>query len=195
MKKKYFSFSNIITYLLAVFVMAMFISPNFKASVIQSLMKVGLFSPSIPKNGKAESKNVKAPEVKFMDSNNFPVSTSSMKGEVIFINFWATWCPPCIAEMPSIEALYQQFSHSDQINFLMVDADNDPIKANGFMKKKGFTFPVYYPTDQLPQVYFAGSLPTTVIINKKGEIVYNHQGAADYNSEKMIDFVKKLMAE
>jgi thiol-disulfide isomerase/thioredoxin len=114
---------------------------------------------------------------------------AELKGKTVFLNIWATWCPPCIAEMPDIQALYQEV-HSDNIRFVMLSLDDDPQKAVKFIERKGYDFPVYTQLNSLPQVYSSRSIPTTFVISPKGKIVVKHKGMAAYNTQKF----KKLLA-
>jgi thiol-disulfide isomerase/thioredoxin len=170
----------------------MLISPAFKATVLQGLMKIGLFQPDVSKvSKKVEVQTYSQPVVfKGTDGNIFNVQEN--KGKVIFINLWATWCPPCIAEMPSINRLFNDFQGNENIKFLLVDVENNPGKSNLFMKKRGFNLPVYFPAGDIPREWFSGTLPTTVIIDKSGNIVFHHEGLADYSSNKMAQFVKSI---
>jgi hypothetical protein len=74
----------------------------------------------------------------------------------------------------------------------MVDVDNNFDKSNTFMKKKGFILPVYTPAGEIPRKYFSGTLPTTVILDKSGNMVFHHDGVADYSNSEVTDFIKKL---
>lgn len=114
---------------------------------------------------------------------------AELKGKTVFLNIWATWCPPCIAEMPDIQALYKEV-HSDNIQFVMLSVDDDAQKAAKFIERKGYDFPVYTQLNSLPQVYSSRSIPTTFVISPKGKIVVTHRGMAAYNTQKF----KKLLA-
>lgn len=123
-----------------------------------------------------------------------------LKGKVIFLNLWATWCGPCRAEMPAIESLYKGIAHED-LAFVMlsIDRKNDEIKVKNYVKTKGFTFPVYlvqspFP-NQLPEALQVPSIPTTFVINKKGEIVYKNVGTANYDTKKFRNFLQQLLQE
>ena len=120
------------------------------------------------------------------------VAMQSLKGKVVFINFWATWCPPCIAEMPNIQSLYQKVK-SDNIAFVMVSLDQDPGKAQKFIAKKGFTFPVYTPNGPLPAVYEGQVIPTTFVISPAGQIVARKDGMADYDNQEFREFLLNLV--
>ncbi|MGH2643105.1 MAG: TlpA family protein disulfide reductase, partial [Chitinophagaceae bacterium] len=89
-------------------------------------MKVGLFRPKIELNDPSASNlPVNLSDIYFKDGNGHTFSLSSLKGKVVFINFWATWCPPCRAELPSIKKLYEKFKDNNKIMFLMVDVDEE----------------------------------------------------------------------
>lgn len=112
------------------------------------------------------------------------------KNKVVFVNFWATWCPPCIAEMPSLQLLYNDYK--DKVEFLFIT--NDDFKTvDKFKTKKEFTFKVYRPLDQPPTELVTGSIPRTFIINKSGEIVVDESGAVDWNSEKVRNQLDELL--
>ncbi|MDQ4141931.1 MAG: TlpA family protein disulfide reductase [Bacteroidota bacterium] len=119
------------------------------------------------------------------------VLMDSLYGKVIFMNFWATWCPPCIAEMPNIYSLYQKVK-SDKIAFVMVSLDQDPAKAQQFIAKKGFTFPVYTPNGPLPSVYQGQVIPITFVISPDGKIVVHKEGMADYDNSEFREFLENL---
>jgi thiol-disulfide isomerase/thioredoxin len=195
-KKKWLTRSNIITAFMLLFVLAMFISPKFKGVVIQGLMKIGLFQPNVPEQSTPGSSGVPISEknttILFKDENGKIISLSDLKGKVAFINFWATWCPPCIAEMPSINQLKAKFIGNKDVIFLMVDVDNNPEKSQKFMKQNKYNLQVYTPASVIPEQLFQGSFPTTLILNKKGEIVYDHEGMADYSSPQIEKFLNDL---
>ena len=134
-----------------------------------------------------------APASIFISPDGEYVDLSKLKGKVVFVNFWATWCPPCIAEMPSINSLKARYNNNKHLVFLMVDVDNNRSVANAFMKKNSYDLPVYTQGSNIPKSLFEGSVPTTVIINKKGEIVFEHRGMANYNSEKIQRFLEDLL--
>lgn len=133
------------------------------------------------------------PDLKFKDENGQTISLHSLKGKVVFINFWATWCPPCIQEMPSINELRKTFIGNEDLVFLMVDADGKIEKSADWMKKKNFDLPVYISDSQIPRDLFAGALPTTILLDKQNNIVGKQVGGADYSSQEVIDLLNKLL--
>ncbi|WP_240894524.1 TlpA family protein disulfide reductase [Parapedobacter sp. SGR-10] len=145
----------------------------------------------------AEEETTSLPEqtgndVAFKDKDGKTVSLKSLKGKVVFINFWATWCPPCIHEMPSINELKKTFKGNDNIVFLMVDVDNNIKKSKAFMKNRKFDLPVYTPASDIPKDYLESSIPTTVILDKNGVMVGRIEGSRDYADPKMIKALHEL---
>ncbi|MDJ1499215.1 TlpA disulfide reductase family protein [Xanthocytophaga agilis] len=123
------------------------------------------------------------------------ISLKELKGKVIFMNIWATWCPPCIAEMPGIQKLYEQVK-SEDIAFVMISVDENPAKAQKFIKRKEYTFPVYQLTSKaIPQMYASESIPVTFVISASGKLVLKHSGMADYNSDAFRDFLRSQVSK
>jgi len=163
--------------------------PSAKALLIQGLMKIGLFSPNV----EMERGNTLASyEVKFQSADGKIVALNDLQGKVVFVNFWATWCPPCLAEMPAINALYERYKTADDVVFIMIDADSDLAKSGKFIQKHGYSFPLFQMASSVPDVLFSGSLPTTVVFDKQGRISFQHVGTANYNSQKFVDFIEQL---
>ena len=174
--KKIFSASNIFTALLIVFAAGMIFFPNFKAKVLQGLMKVGLFQPGVEKH--QPSNTEKNWNVSFSNSKGETIEGNALKNKVVFVNIWATWCPPCIAEMPSVDELYKTYGTNPNVIFLLVDADNNLQKAENFMAQKGYKLPVYIANGNVPSEWYEGTLPTTIVLDKNGNIAFKETGAA-----------------
>jgi thiol-disulfide isomerase/thioredoxin len=126
------------------------------------------------------------------DMEGRAIPFSNFRGQTIFLNFWATWCAPCIAEMPDIQKLYDQFG--DEAAFLLV-SDEDPARILNFMKKRGFDMPVYIRRGGVPSDLASGSIPVTFVISPKGQIVIRKTGVAKWNSNKMQDLMHELIAQ
>ena len=121
------------------------------------------------------------------------VSFESLKGKVVFMNIWATWCPPCIAEMPNIQSLYEKVG-SDKIAFVMLSVDEGGMeKVQKFIDKKGYTFPVYMPASQFPQEFYSNAIPTTFIISPEGKIVAKQEGMAEYDTPEVREFLQSMV--
>ena len=184
--------SNTITAGLLALALALFIFPEFKAVVIRGLMKAGFFQPPVTATS-AIIPEVPAAPVQFITAAGETHTIESLKGKVVFINFWATWCPPCIAEMPAINELYASYKNSPAVVFLLVDADDDLPKASSFLKEKQLSLPLSTTRGTIPASWYNGTLPTTLVLDKTGKRVYHHGGAADYNSKKFREFLEGLV--
>lgn len=125
-----------------------------------------------------------------MDEDGTTKSLEEFKGKVIFLNMWATWCPPCIAEMPNINKLHKAMG--DEVAFVMVSLDDDFETAKAFNTRKGFNLPIYTLRSNRPAMYQSSTVPTTYVINAKGELVLTHKGMANYNTSKFRKFLKGL---
>lgn len=174
------------------------IVPTSRAWMQQGLMKLGLFKPNLEKP--KESDNISQQTVVSSDLNTTfsndkgeLVKVSDLKGKVVFINFWATWCPPCKAEMPSIEVLKDKFKGKDNIEFLLVEIEHAKEKAHAFLQEHNLDLPIYYPESQIPGSWLGGSIPATVILDKEGNLAAHHEGMADYSRKEVFDFLTELM--
>ncbi|WP_276499442.1 TlpA family protein disulfide reductase [Pontibacter litorisediminis] len=128
-----------------------------------------------------------------VDLQGKQVAFESLKGKVVFLNIWATWCPPCIAEMPHIQKLYDKVG-SDKIAFVMLSVDEGGMeKVKKFVDKKDYTFPVYMPASQFPQEFYSNAIPTTFIISPEGKIVAKQEGMADYNTPEVVEFLQGMV--
>lgn len=157
---------------------------------IQVLLHKGfaLFSPS------TEDENVRKFVTDYnwqlMDENGQIFNFNEAKGKVVVINFWATWCPPCIAEMPSLEKLYHAY-HEDVI-FLFVSNENQQVISK-FKQKHAYQFKVYSAMTAYPKDFEVSSIPRTFVIDKDGAIVFDKTGAANWYSDKVIKVMDDLL--
>lgn len=119
------------------------------------------------------------------------IQLSDLKGKVVFLNQWATWCPPCRAEMPAIEKLYQSMDKS-KVAFVMLSLDEDPQKVRQLVDQKKFTFPVYVPGSQLPEAFNTQAIPTTLILDSEGKIAQRIEGMANYDTDEFRQYLLSL---
>jgi thiol-disulfide isomerase/thioredoxin len=122
------------------------------------------------------------------------VRLSALKGKVVFLNFWATWCPPCREEMPSMEALYQRF-RGRGLEFLAVDIQEGKDEVAAFMKQFGLTFPAALDdTGKISAEYGIRGIPTTFIIDKEGGIIASVVGGRDWNTPAVTTALELLIS-
>ncbi|MGE5521463.1 MAG: TlpA family protein disulfide reductase [Candidatus Dadabacteria bacterium] len=179
--------SYLFTLLLIVFI----ISKDAKAFLLQQLVSIGIFNTGLNnKETKADQKE-KTSSFSYMDYQGLAYSSNDLKGKVVFINFWATWCPPCLGEMPSLNKLYNNLKDDQNIVFLFINEDDNPSAAEAYLKKKGYTLPVFR-RGTFPPGMFSGTLPTTIVLDREGKIVLKHEGIGGYNSNNFIRQLKEL---
>jgi len=164
------------------------ISTPAKSWLLRQFLRTGLFSPKI-ENKQTDSSRVLAMPLTFKDENGIFHSTENMRGKVVFINFWASWCPPCIAEMPGVNEMYQQLRNDSSIAFVFINLDDTSEKGKEFLNKKHFDIPLQRADSFIPTDLYEGSLPTTVILDRQGRIVMKHTGLGNYNTAR---FKKEL---
>ena len=124
------------------------------------------------------------------DEDGKVISFESFRDDVIFLNFWATWCPPCIAELPEIESLYNKLGKD--VVFLLV-TNEDPAKVKAFMQKHDYDLPVYYSTASPPIIFSGRAIPSTYIISDEGRIVTKKTGAANWDSRATTRIFRDLL--
>src|SRR5690606_4399352 len=155
--------------LMGIAVVIMFVSPDAKSFVLRQLMHTGLFNARIEKVD-SDASTPPTVDFAFEDGSGNVSNTSSLREKVVFINFWASWCPPCRAEFPSIEALYSHYKDNPNIFFLMINEDNDLAAAQRYLEKENYTVSFYKAKGDIPDEIYSGILPTTIVLDKKGKI-------------------------
>lgn len=139
-----------------------------------------------------ERKSINYSDFTLVSESGKKLNFKSTQGKVVFVNFWATWCPPCIAEMPSLQKLYDDYSN--RVEFLFVTSDKFE-KVKTFKTKKGFDFEVFNIVSGSQNELKTSSIPRTFIIDKKGEIVVDKSGAVDWNSKRVRSQLDTLLSE
>ncbi len=177
--------------LLISFLIIIVFVPDAKSLLLQQLVSAGLFNAEIKKEG--VNNLPQTASFSFTDSAGTTATTAGLKGKVVFINFWASWCPPCRAEMPSLDELYKKLQNDDRFVFLFINEDEDKSKAIKYLEKNHFTIPLYSRLGDVPNEIFSGTLPTTVVIDKDGKVVLKHEGLAGYNTDAFIRQLKDLL--
>ncbi|MEH6704464.1 MAG: TlpA disulfide reductase family protein [Galbibacter orientalis] len=168
----------------------------------RGLLATGLMNPDVAEiaqtrnneNTEAITENARLTEadynLKLTDRDGNIHSLEEFKGKVIFLNFWATWCPPCVAELPSIDTLHEEMG--DDVAFVLLSFDDDFEKAKAFDKRKGYDLPIYAPASNLPAMFQSSALPTTYVIDAKGNLALTHKGMADYSDPEFKNFLNSL---
>lgn len=128
----------------------------------------------------------------FADLEGNVVHFEELKGKVVLLNLWATWCPPCLAEFPSLEKLHDDYK--DKVAFVFLTNEN-PETVSLFMSKRNSSLPVFIPLSSLPKLLDSSTIPHTVILGKDGKIYVEHTGAAKWDGRKTRSLMDRLINE
>ncbi len=135
----------------------------------------------------------KAPEFTLKDINGRNVSIASLRGKVVLINFWATWCPPCRAEMPSMNRLYREYKGKG-LEILAISTDNSASKVKDYISQNSLAFQVLMDDNiKVARQYKVFSLPTTFLIDRNGIIVDRFLGEQDWISPEQKKRIEELL--
>ncbi|MCC5936312.1 MAG: TlpA family protein disulfide reductase [Lunatimonas sp.] len=124
----------------------------------------------------------------FLDTDGDRVGLSQYRGKTLFINLWATWCPPCRAEMPHISELYKKVS-GDDVAFLMIALDDDFEKSKKFVSEKGYAFPIVHAAYGLNPSLTSQAIPTTLVVSPEGKVVFYQEGMSNFDTKEFRDFL------
>lgn len=143
------------------------------------------------------TEEVEAPEFTVSTLNGEEASLADYEGKLILLNLWATWCPPCRAEMPSMQALYDELE-SDGFTILALAAPNPPRETEEKIRQhiadNNFTFPVLVDSEYTAyRIYNTGSIPTSYLINTKGNLVARLTGAIEWDTPEMQAVLEKML--
>lgn len=160
----------------------------------RGILATGLMDPKIEDRMKMASTTPSLGatlNIDLINSKGEKVNLEQFRGKVIFLNFWATWCPPCIAEMPGINNLYKE-TKGENVEFVMLSLDRNFEKAKEFRDKKGYKFEIYRASGPIPEKYSSSSIPTTYVIDTKGNLALTHLGMGDFDTKEFKKFLKEL---
>lgn len=136
---------------------------------------------------KGDEINISAIELTDLEGNS--VHWEELKGKKVFLNFWATWCRPCIMEMPSMDKAYQALRDE---NFVFLVASYEaPEKIRNFQEKQNFSFPFVHMKTNLEELNIY-SIPTTFIINEEGELIKTVVGSREWDTPEMLNELKQM---
>jgi len=155
-----------------------------------------IFSAQVFAMGERPRKDVarqEAIDFTLQDLNGVERTLSDYRGKVVFLNFWATWCPPCRTEMPSMQKLHEKLM-SDDFVMLAVGLDKSRRKIRDFIREGKYTFTVLVDSEnRVARKYRVTGIPTTYIIDKNGAVVLKEVGARDWATAEVVLMIKGML--
>lgn len=124
-----------------------------------------------------------------LDSSGKSFDWSTTKDKLILVNIWATWCPPCRAELPSLANLANDSTLSDSLVVLCVSTDDRPEALKSYLSKNKLELPAYF-APEMPSDFVTEGIPATFLINSDGQLLGSEVGAANWDSPDFVNFLK-----
>jgi peroxiredoxin len=139
--------------------------------------------------------DVQAPNFTLRSADGQSVSLAQFKGDVVMINFWASWCGPCRQEMPLLDSIYKQYKDMG-FTLLGVNVEPHASSANAWLKKTPVSYPILYdPNSQVSQLYQVQAMPTTVIVDRKGIVRFVHNGYLPGDENQYMNSIRALIVQ
>ncbi|MFQ5740689.1 MAG: TlpA disulfide reductase family protein [Acidobacteriota bacterium] len=164
------------------------------APVLVLLMAFQVFLPNLPTSASAGKEKVVDLSAKLLTLDGKPVTVENYSGKVLFINFWATWCSPCRAEMPSMADLYLKFQNEGLSMVAITNEDPETVQA--YLEERPYPFPILLdPEGTLFRRLEVYGLPTTYVLDGQNNVILNQIGGNDWDSPDMVDRFRSFLAE
>lgn len=179
-----------ISNILFVVLLLLFFIPSTRGMMQILLTRIFSMSPSV--ENRENPKKIASYQWKLQGITTGSLNAQKLEGKIILVNYWATWCPPCIAEMPSLQELYDVYKEKVVFLFITNEVDED---VHTFMNAKEYNFPVYRSLSESPKPLVHKTIPQTYLLDQEGKIIIDETGAADWNSKKVHAIIDQLIAQ
>ncbi|WP_407401255.1 TlpA family protein disulfide reductase [Chryseobacterium sp.] len=175
---------NIIYVVVLAIVAAVFLIPGLKDTLKEQFLPVATIENAVhiaPEDYDVDLKGINVPST----------NLKNFKDKIVFLNFWGTWCPPCIKEWPSIQNLYD--SKKDKIDFVLIAMKDEEEKVRNFLKENNYNVPVYIAQSPISEKILPKAFPTTFLLDKEGRILLKEDAYKDWNSESSLQFINTIV--
>ena len=167
-------------------------------TAIAGLIGFVLFAPAPEQDGNSNvglTVGEPVPNFRLTDLNGKHWDLSELKGSVVIVNFWATWCPSCKEEMPSLNRLYEKYRGRDDFEILAILYNDLPKEARKYVNGEGFEFPILKLNNRVTDDYGVTGVPETYIIDKQGILRKKFKGPVQFDTQESYAFMDRLLAE
>lgn len=163
---------------------------NVKAVMVAALLALLVFPAAY-----ADVVEGPAPDFTLKSRSGENVKLSEYRGDVVMINFWASWCAPCRQEMPLLEEMYKKYSDLGFV-LLGVNVEEDSTKANDLLREVAVTFPVLFDnSNKVTKLYNVVAMPSTILVDRDGKMRYLHRGYLPGYENEYVKHIKELIRE
>jgi len=193
--KQYFSRKrvwSIISDFATVLILILMMIPASRKEIIVAVRKLTMKQPAVASISNTIKLSDNDYQWNYQSTEGEVIPFSQHKNKVIFLNFWSTSCPHCIAELPGIEKLYNRYKN--QVAFVLL-TNESPRMLNNFLKKKNYKIPFYFTYGLVPEVFESRFIPVTFIISPEGKIVVKKIGPARWDGENITSEIDKMLKQ
>jgi len=171
------------------------VDPAMRSSSLTRLLRVTAFAALAMACSLVGASTTVAPGFTLPSRSGDSISLEQLKGQVVMLNFWASWCGPCRQEMPLLDQMHKRYS-SLGFTLLGVNVEEDTTAAEKWLAQTPVTFPVLYDKDnKVSQLYQVDSMPSTVFIDRKGNVRYLHRGYKPGDEGEYLNQIRALLKE
>lgn len=181
-----------ITDILFILLIIGLVVPQTRTPIMVFIKQITNFAPSVSADDNFGKLSETDYNWSFLNSGHQTKTLEDFNDKPILINFWASWCPPCIAEMPSLQKLQNEYG--SKVHFIFISHEDQNITVP-FLKEKKWNFNSYTPLIHEPELLRSNSLPTTYIIDKSGNIIVKKTGNHKWDSDGVKELLDRLVHE
>lgn len=164
-------------------------------SFLRRVITIALLAVALPLAASSALNGKQAPDFSLESFSGETISLASQKGDVVMINFWATWCGPCRQEMPILDELHSRYKRAG-FQLLGVNIDDDPNRARKMIEELGVSFPVLFDNNKaVSELYAVQAMPVSVMVDRNGVVRYVHHGYKPGYEDKYLDQIRELIRE
>ena len=143
-----------------------------------------------------QRESVPAPDFVYRTLDGGVLHLFALKGKVVFVNLWGTWCVQCVAEMPTVQKLYDHYRSDTEVEFVIVSRMDSPSSVRSYANRNHLRLPLYVAEDSdIPEAMHLNQYPSTFIYARDGSIAAQHAGAANWSDESVISFLDDLRSK